>query len=279
MEQIGFIIIAFFCLFVIACPLYVPPRYKTHADSTLPRDCRVCLIPSVYIQLTWSLLNGAHSITAIAARRRRRPQAAADPGAKNLIRARRKLSTVTACSFSVASAADSIQRNGSHDDNVNNARPGLGECPICIGPLVPESPSRLTQTRLRGDVTTAHQDVPSRRQSTNLTPEGRPSTTDEIPEHNSRSGFPFGSHWFSQIRRKGSAGLEEDCEVLTEVDDVLTINGCGHSFHSKCLISWFLMDRNDCPICRQLFYSPPSIPSRVFLRVSPPRAPSTGMWV
>ncbi|KAK7209146.1 hypothetical protein V2G26_016324 [Clonostachys chloroleuca] len=205
MEQIGFIIIAFFCLFVVACPL----------------------------------------ITTIAARRRRRPQAAvAEPRAKSLIRARRKLSTVTACSFSVASAAGSIQRSGSHDGEINDARPGLGECPICIGPLVPESPSRFTQTRLLGDETIAHQDVPSRRQSTNLT-----------------------------------AGTQEDCEALTEVDDVLTINSCGHSFHSKCLISWFLLDRNDCPICRQLFYSPPSIPSRVLLRVSPPRPQSTGMWV
>ncbi|CAG9944498.1 unnamed protein product [Clonostachys rosea f. rosea IK726] len=241
MEQIGFIIIAFFCLFVVACPL----------------------------------------ITAIAARRRRRSQAAvAEPRAKSLIRARRKLSTVTACSFSVASTAGSIQRNGSHaDGEMNGARPGLGECPICIGPLVPESPSRLTQTRLLGDETIAHQDVPSRRQSTNLTAEGRPSATDEISENNPHSGFPFGSHWFSQLRRKGSAGTEEDCEALTEVDDVLTINSCGHSFHSKCLISWFLMDRNDCPICRQLFYSPPSIPSRVLLRVSQPRPQSTGMWV
>ncbi|CAI6096785.1 unnamed protein product [Clonostachys chloroleuca] len=217
MEQIGFIIIAFFCLFVVACPL----------------------------------------ITTIAARRRRRPQAAvAEPRAKSLIRARRKLSTVTACSFSVASAAGSIQRSGSHDGEINDARPGLVVrnksladqhwhiSPICIGPLVPESPSRFTQTRLLGDETIAHQDVPSRRQSTNLT-----------------------------------AGTQEDCEALTEVDDVLTINSCGHSFHSKCLISWFLLDRNDCPICRQLFYSPPSIPSRVLLRVSPPRSQSTGMWV
>ncbi|CAH0020967.1 unnamed protein product [Clonostachys rhizophaga] len=251
MEQIGFIIIAFFCLFVVACPL----------------------------------------ITAIAARRRRPQAAVAEPRAKSLIRARRKLSTVTACSFSVASAAGSIQRNGSHDGEMNDARPGLVVrnksladqhwhiSPICIGPLVPESPSRFTQTRLLGDETIAHQDVPSRRQSTNLTAEGRPSATDEISENNSHSGFPFGSHWFSQLRRKGSAGTEEDCEALTEVDDVLTINSCGHSFHSKCLISWFLMDRNDCPICRQLFYSPPSIPSRVLLRVSPPRPQSTGMWV
>lgn len=37
-------------------------------------------------------------------------------------------------------------------------------------------------------------------------------------------------------------------------DDIMTINTCGHSFHSKCLSSWFLIERYDCPVCRVPYY-------------------------
>lgn len=37
-------------------------------------------------------------------------------------------------------------------------------------------------------------------------------------------------------------------------DEVLTLNSCGHAFHSRCLASWFLMERFDCPVCRVVYY-------------------------
>lgn len=43
-------------------------------------------------------------------------------------------------------------------------------------------------------------------------------------------------------------------------DDIMTINTCGHSFHSKCLSSWFLIERYDCPVCRVPYYQ--GIPRR-----------------
>lgn len=39
-----------------------------------------------------------------------------------------------------------------------------------------------------------------------------------------------------------------------EDDTVITLKKCHHSFHSRCLTSWFLTNRYDCPICRTVFW-------------------------
>ncbi|KAF2661196.1 hypothetical protein K491DRAFT_480955 [Lophiostoma macrostomum CBS 122681] len=40
----------------------------------------------------------------------------------------------------------------------------------------------------------------------------------------------------------------------TQLLDVLTLRECKHAFHSSCLISWFLIKRYDCPVCRRAYY-------------------------
>ncbi|KAI1733543.1 hypothetical protein F4680DRAFT_398162 [Xylaria scruposa] len=40
--------------------------------------------------------------------------------------------------------------------------------------------------------------------------------------------------------------------------EILRINRCGHAFHARCLVTWFLQGRADCPMCRGTFYPPPS---------------------
>jgi hypothetical protein len=39
----------------------------------------------------------------------------------------------------------------------------------------------------------------------------------------------------------------------TQLLDVLTLRECKHAFHSSCLISWFLIKRYDCPVCRRAY--------------------------
>lgn len=39
-----------------------------------------------------------------------------------------------------------------------------------------------------------------------------------------------------------------------EDDTVISLKKCHHSFHSRCLTSWFLTNRYDCPICRTVFW-------------------------
>ncbi|KAF2195684.1 hypothetical protein K469DRAFT_681958 [Zopfia rhizophila CBS 207.26] len=41
---------------------------------------------------------------------------------------------------------------------------------------------------------------------------------------------------------------------LAEKEEILRLKICGHEFHAECLISWFLIWRYDCPICRTVYY-------------------------
>jgi hypothetical protein len=93
--------------------------------------------------------------------------------------------------------------------------------PICIGPLVPE-PAHVVNNDLRPtleEVSTA--------------------TSHKSANHEAKA-----SHQETAIQT-----IEDPTK-----DDILTINACGHSFHSKCLSSWFLIERHDCPVCRVQFY-------------------------
>ena len=43
--------------------------------------------------------------------------------------------------------------------------------------------------------------------------------------------------------------------VSTERDmEILKLKSCGHWFHARCLSSWFLIDRYDCPVCRKNYW-------------------------
>lgn len=60
-----------------------------------------------------------------------------------------------------------------------------------------------------------------------------------------------------EISRGGQPSREADTHSIrseTVDDDILTLNSCGHSFHCKCLSSWFLIERYDCPVCREPYY-------------------------
>lgn len=36
--------------------------------------------------------------------------------------------------------------------------------------------------------------------------------------------------------------------------DILRLKACGHEFHAQCLISWFIIRKYSCPICRAWYY-------------------------
>lgn len=60
-----------------------------------------------------------------------------------------------------------------------------------------------------------------------------------------------------EVSRAGQPSREPDTQSIrseTVDDDILTLNSCGHSFHCKCLSSWFLIERFDCPVCREPYY-------------------------
>lgn len=40
-----------------------------------------------------------------------------------------------------------------------------------------------------------------------------------------------------------------------ESDAILRLQVCQHEFHAECLVSWFVLRKTSCPICRAVYYS------------------------
>ncbi|KPM40788.1 hypothetical protein AK830_g5756 [Neonectria ditissima] len=155
-----------------------------------------------------------------------------NPQPNQLDDARRKLSTYTTCS----TVAQRTTGPGRTADIEAVAPPSeFGECPICIGPLVPE-PAHTTGS----DALPALAQVAS---VTTKSPAASQPTSQEpcMAEINDAQRQP---------REVDTQSIRTD----TVDDDILTLNSCGHSFHCKCLSSWFLIERHDCPVCRVPYY-------------------------
>lgn len=37
-------------------------------------------------------------------------------------------------------------------------------------------------------------------------------------------------------------------------DDVVSLRTCHHAFHGRCLTTWYMMERYDCPVCRAVYW-------------------------
>ena len=75
------------------------------------------------------------------------------------------------------------------------------------------------------------------------TPKGPPRVSVE-PIDNAAAGGPA-----------EAPPLQATVSKDSDKGDVLTLNTCGHAFHSRCLSSWFLIYRYDCPVCRSQYYT------------------------
>lgn len=43
-------------------------------------------------------------------------------------------------------------------------------------------------------------------------------------------------------------------KAVTEQEEILRLKECGHEFHAECLISWVVLHKKSCPICRTVYY-------------------------
>ncbi|KAI8931414.1 hypothetical protein NX059_011743 [Plenodomus lindquistii] len=43
--------------------------------------------------------------------------------------------------------------------------------------------------------------------------------------------------------------------ATSEPDTILRLQVCQHEFHAECLVSWFVLRKRSCPICRADYYS------------------------
>jgi len=51
---------------------------------------------------------------------------------------------------------------------------------------------------------------------------------------------------------------DDDTTTTTDMPDaetILKLSICGHEFHTDCLVSWFVLRKTSCPICRSVYMS------------------------
>lgn len=64
-------------------------------------------------------------------------------------------------------------------------------------------------------------------------------------------------------------------------DGVLKMKKCRHMYHARCLATWFLQRRYDCPVCRVQYYQhveEEEAPSREMLSPSTVGLPALPFW-
>jgi hypothetical protein len=40
---------------------------------------------------------------------------------------------------------------------------------------------------------------------------------------------------------------------MTDAEEILRLKVCAHEFHAECLVSWFVLRKTSCPICRAVY--------------------------
>ncbi|USP77795.1 hypothetical protein yc1106_05069 [Curvularia clavata] len=136
--------------------------------------------------------------------------------------AREKLKEITRVSSEVSNATRDNQETAEVESRSVMER----ECAICLSTLhapSPPEPAKLTPTSSISDATI-------------------PSTTD-----------PAQSTDKSTTTTTTTATAVPTTQPDTET--ILKLSVCGHEFHSECLVSWFILRKTSCPICRSMYMS------------------------
>ncbi|ROW01855.1 hypothetical protein VMCG_05563 [Cytospora schulzeri] len=110
------------------------------------------------------------------------------------------------------------------------------ECPICMGELFrrisipqPRTTRIIPKAETRSGTIKSEAEIPP--PSTGIIPPAIQS-----PDHDGSPPPPDSSmvRWFA--------------------DDVVSLRTCQHIFHGRCLTTWFMMERYDCPLCRAAYW-------------------------
>jgi hypothetical protein len=56
--------------------------------------------------------------------------------------------------------------------------------------------------------------------------------------------------------KEAEEAVSKDADGLSvaEKEEILRLKVCGHEFHAECLVSWCVVRKYSCPICRAVFY-------------------------
>jgi len=161
----------------------------------------------------------------------RRPLPKAKKPALRRAEAREKLNEVTEV-VSLAGSSSSQHRDGADDDNegtlgVVETRSVLErECAICLSTLhapAPPEPAKLSPETPITDAAALPASLP---QSTD--PSTSPSSSDTA---------------------------DQTPTTTPDSETILKLLVCSHEFHADCLVSWFVLRKTSCPICRSMYMS------------------------
>ncbi|KAL6174055.1 hypothetical protein ACJQWK_00204 [Exserohilum turcicum] len=148
-----------------------------------------------------------------------RPPAKVKKPALRRAEAREKLNEVTKVSSRASSAAEDEATPRSESQSVLER-----ECAICLSALyapTPPEPAKLSPDEPPTSAATA---------TATETAAPQPQSTDLGPT----------------ITRTTTA---------PESETILRLIVCNHEFHAECLVSWFVLRKTSCPICRSLYMS------------------------
>jgi hypothetical protein len=206
---------------IIVFPLYAPHRLHLCAHASVPSPYH----PFLPAKEPWRM-------TRLYDRRRRHHGKSKLP--QQRLRAQRKLDTIAqrrrVLHLAPGAKTETAEKEHSHD--LSNDAHSLDEteslCPICLCAL------------------------PSPEQPQALMPVDRPS----VP-FKARISFVLNAVAARRWDRKSAFADKdkeaEDFETAAE-QDILALNTCKHSFHAACLISWFLPEKYDCPVCKGKYF-------------------------
>ncbi|KAF4120652.1 Zinc finger, C3HC4 type (RING finger) [Geosmithia morbida] len=173
-----------------------------------------------------------------------------------MVLARRKLSAVTATRSAAGPVAATSQeyaeeasvrvgRDGYGDIDVEStaAQLEIEKCPICIGPMMPK-PAVLKDSKTHRTLHDGN------------TREALAELSTVASERCRRIRNMGRSIWEKLKKSQQRDEVQHGNRPYHEYEVILTLNKCGHTFHSQCLAMWYLMGRYDCPVCRQRYYTP-----------------------
>lgn len=107
-------------------------------------------------------------------------------------------------------------------------------------------------------------------------PEARSSTASNAPVSRTVVDLNDPETQASRVERLRLSMLRHRVSTERNVE-ILRLRSCGHWFHARCLSSWFLIDRYDCPVCRKSYWNGKSKrlgPMQTFLRTEYSPAPT-----
>ncbi|PKS05293.1 hypothetical protein jhhlp_008665 [Lomentospora prolificans] len=141
-----------------------------------------------------------------------------------------------------------------------------GNCPICIGSLTAETNEPTAESATTGTAPPVTESSAQDASGSSKEITAVATTSTAQPSSGGGTGGGAVAEAFSEKEATGCSPIMravtrwlplrlKRCQNQPERDaEIMKLKSCGHWFHARCLASWFLIDRYDCPVCRKTYF-------------------------